>query len=231
MNAISKMLLGGPLDLDVLRNAEQSTLILIDNPCRQYSSFALRLLAATVIATAGVAAGLCYDIIGAMLVAPLMSPMLGHGARYGPGPPACRHPCAADHRCGHVPGGFGICGAHGGDSGGCRYGDQFPGARPRVPAFGRSSSSRSASGFVAALASVRSDIPDAVPGIAISASIVPPPVAWWGAALYEGAPDAALGAFLLFINQLRCHPNYRSGCVSAHGPRCASVLECGRAGA
>ena len=87
-----------------------------------------------------------------------------------------------------------------------------------------------ASGFVAALASVRSDIPDAVPGIAISASIVPP-LCVVGAALYEGAPDAALGAFLLFITNYVAIHIYRSGCVSAHGPRCASVLECGRAGA
>lgn len=45
---------------------------------------------------------------------------------------------------------------------------------------------------------MRADIPDAVPGVAISASIVPP-LCVVGAGLYEGAPDAALGAFTLFF--------------------------------
>lgn len=55
-----------------------------------------------------------------------------------------------------------------------------------------------AAGFMAALASMRSDIPDALPGVAISASIVPP-LCVVGASIYEGAPEAAIGALLLFV--------------------------------
>lgn len=55
-----------------------------------------------------------------------------------------------------------------------------------------------AAGFMAALASMRRDIPDALPGVAISAAIVPP-LCVVGAGIYEGAPDAARGAFLLFV--------------------------------
>ena len=47
MNAISKLLLGGELDRKVLLGAERSTLMLVDDPLRQYSSFFMRLLAAT----------------------------------------------------------------------------------------------------------------------------------------------------------------------------------------
>lgn len=197
MNAISKMLLGGPLDLDVLRNAEQSTLILIDNPCRQYSSFALRLLAATVIATAGVAADSATTIIGAMLVAPLMSPMLGTALATALG-----RPLAAIRALLITVAGM------------CLVVLVSAALTAVIPVAADMETNSQvlarvsprlvdliialASGFVAALASVRSDIPDAVPGIAISASIVPP-LCVVGAALYEGAPDAALGAFLLFI--------------------------------
>lgn len=197
MNAISKMLLGGPLDLDVLRSAERSTLILIDSPCRQYSSFALRLLAATVIATAGVAADSATTIIGAMLVAPLMSPMLGTALATALG-----RPLAAIRALLITVAGM------------CLVVLVSAALTAVIPVAADMETNSQvlarvsprlvdliialASGFVAALASVRSDIPDAVPGIAISASIVPP-LCVVGAALYEGAPDAALGAFLLFI--------------------------------
>ena len=77
MTKLSKILLGGELDTRVLVGAKQATFVEVDNPLRQYSMFFLRLLAATVVATAGVAADSSTTIIGAMLIAPLMSPMLG----------------------------------------------------------------------------------------------------------------------------------------------------------
>ena len=102
MNRIRQVLLGGELDPEVLEQAERSTFVRIDEPLRQYSSFFMRLVVAAIIATAGVAADSATTIIGAMLVAPLMSPMLGtalavaigrpgesaqsvcaHGARHG----------------------------------------------------------------------------------------------------------------------------------------------------
>ena len=197
MNAISRLLLGGTLDREVLLGAERSTLMLVDNPLRQYSSFFMRLLAATVVATAGIASDSATTIIGAMLIAPLMSPMLGTALATAMGRPrqalrtlalvivgmvlvvvasACVTaliPVAADMETNSQV----LCRVS-------------PRLVDLIIAL--------AAGFMAALASMRADIPDAVPGVAISASIVPP-LCVVGAGLLEGAPDAAAGAFMLFL--------------------------------
>lgn len=52
MGVVSRVLLGGRLEPDVLEGAERSTFVRVDDPLRQYSSFLLRLVAATVVATA-----------------------------------------------------------------------------------------------------------------------------------------------------------------------------------
>ncbi len=92
MRGISRLLLGGELEADVLMGAERSTLMRVDDPLRQYSSFFMRLLAATVVATAGIASDSATTIIGAMLIAPLMSPMLGTALATAMGRP--RRRCA-----------------------------------------------------------------------------------------------------------------------------------------
>lgn len=197
MNAISKLLLGGELDRKVLLGAERSTLMLADDPLRQYSSFFMRLLAATVVATAGIASDSATTIIGAMLIAPLMSPMLGTALATAMGRPrqalrtlalvvfgmalvvvasACVTaliPVAADMETNSQV----LCRVS-------------PRLVDLIIAL--------AAGFMAALASMRADIPDAVPGVAISASIVPP-LCVVGAGIYEGVPSAAVGAFTLFF--------------------------------
>ena len=197
MRGISRLLLGGELEADVLMGAERSTLMRVDDPLRQYSSFFMRLLVATVVATAGIASDSATTIIGAMLIAPLMSPMLGTALATAMGRPrqalrtlaltlggmalvvvvsACVTaliPVAADMETNTQV----LCRVS-------------PRLVDLVIAL--------AAGFMAALASMRADIPDAVPGVAISASIVPP-LCVVGAGLYEGAPDAALGAFTLFF--------------------------------
>lgn len=197
MNLISRVLLGGELEEDVLCGAERSTLMLVDEPLRQYSSFFLRLIAATVVATAGVAADSATTIIGAMLIAPLMSPMLGTALATALG-----RPLDALRTLGLTLLGMAIVLL------------ASIGVTAIIPVAADMSSNTQvlsrisprlvdliialASGFVAALASVRRDIPDAVPGVAISASIVPP-LCVVGAGIYEGAPEAALGALTLFI--------------------------------
>lgn len=197
MRGISRLLLGGDLDPDVLARTERSTLMRVDDPLRQYSSFFLRLLASTVVATAGVAADSATTIIGAMLIAPLMSPMLGTALATAMGRPreALRTlgltllgmalvvpvsaaltaliPVAADMETNS---------------------QVLARVSPRLVDFVIAL----AAGFMAALASMRADIPDAVPGVALSASIVPP-LCVVGAALYEGVPGAAAGALTLFV--------------------------------
>ena len=197
MNAISRLLLGGSLDHEVLRGAQRSTLMRVDDPLRQYSSFFLRLLAATVVATAGIASDSATTIIGAMLIAPLMSPMLGCALATAMG-----RPRAALRTLALVAGGMALVVV------------VSIGVTALIPVAADMETNSQvlartsprlvdlvialAAGFMAALASMRADIPDAVPGVAISASIVPP-LCVVGAALYEGAWDAAFGAFLLFI--------------------------------
>ena len=197
MGAISRLLLGGELDHETLVRAERSTLMLVDEPLRQYSSFFLRLLAATVVATAGVAADSATTIIGAMLIAPLMSPMLGCALATAMG-----RPRAALRTLALVVGGMALVAlvsvgvtallpvAADMDTNSQVLARVSPRLVDLVIAL--------AAGFMAALASMRADIPDAVPGVAISASIVPP-LCVVGAGIYEGVPAASLGALTLFV--------------------------------
>lgn len=197
MNRIRQVLLGGELDTEVLEQAERSTFVRIDEPLRQYSSFFMRLVVAAIIATAGVAADSATTIIGAMLVAPLMSPMLGAALAVAIGRPAKALRAFALTALGMgiaVVVAVGVTAIIPVDVDMSTNTQVLARTSPRLVDL----IIALASGFVAALASIRSDIPDAVPGIAISASIVPP-LCVVGAALYEGVFDAAVGAFLLFV--------------------------------
>ncbi|WP_418722776.1 DUF389 domain-containing protein [Enorma sp.] len=197
MNRIRQVLLGGELDTEVLEQAERSTFVRIDEPLRQHSSFFMRLVVAAIIATAGVAADSATTIIGAMLVAPLMSPMLGTALAVAIGRPAKALRAFALTALGMgiaVVVAVGVTAIIPVDVDMSTNTQVLARIAPRLVDL----IIALASGFVAALASIRSDIPDAVPGIAISASIVPP-LCVMGAALYEGVFDAAVGAFLLFV--------------------------------
>lgn len=197
MNAISRLLLGGELDHEVLVRTERSTLMLVDDPLRQYSSFFLRLLAATVVATAGVAADSATTIIGAMLIAPLMSPMLGCALATAMG-----RPRAALRALALTVGGMALVVVV--SIGLTAIIPVAADMETNTQVLARTSPRlvdfliALAAGFMAALASMRTDIPDAVPGVAISASIVPP-LCVVGAGIYEGVPEASVGALTLFV--------------------------------
>ncbi|MFR4999894.1 MAG: DUF389 domain-containing protein [Slackia sp.] len=77
MNAFARFLAGGSISQEALSCALRDSLVAVDAPLRQYSSFFLRLALAAVIAAGGIAAGSSAVVIGAMLIAPLMSPILG----------------------------------------------------------------------------------------------------------------------------------------------------------
>lgn len=197
MSVVSKVLLGGELDGEVLEGAKRSTFVVVDDPLRQYSMFFLRLVTATVVATAGVAADSATTIIGAMLIAPLMSPMLGVALATSLG-----RPRDAFRTLGLTLLGMAIVVV------------VSTGVTALIPVAADMDTNTQvlsrvsprlvdlvialAAGFMAALASLRRDIPDALPGVAISASIVPP-LCVVGACLYEGAPTSALGALVLFV--------------------------------
>ena len=197
MASLSKILLGGRLEPGVVADAERASFVKVDDPWHQYTAFFLRLVAATVVATAGIAADSATAVIGAMLLAPLMSPMLGAALATALGRPAKTLQTLALTLVGMaaviavsacvtaiVPVAIGLS----------TNAQVLARISPRLVDL----ITALAAGFMAALASIRRDIPGTAPGIALSASIVPP-LCVTGAALFEGAPDAALGSFLLFV--------------------------------
>lgn len=196
MNVFSRVLAGGRVAPESLSEALRDSLVAIDAPVRQYSSFYVRLVLAVVIATGGVAEGSPAVVIGAMLVSPLMSPILGTALATVMG-----RPRGAMRTLGVTAAGVAACVAVAFavalvipvEVNTATNSEVLARTSPRlvdlVVAF--------AAGLMAAVALVRDDIPDAVPGIAISASIMPP-LCVVGVALQGGDMQAARGAFLLF---------------------------------
>lgn len=200
LSTISRFLAGGTVSHETLVEAEHSTFVLVDNPLAQYSEFVLRLVLAAIVATGGIIADSPATIIGAMLIAPLMSPMLGAALATTIG-----RPLAAIRALSIVIIGMGLALAssavvmlllpEGIDVTGNSVIASM--TSPRVVDFVIAL----AAGCAAALASVREDIPEIVPGIAVSATIVPP-LCIVGVCLTQGATTFALGAFLMFLTNL-----------------------------
>jgi uncharacterized hydrophobic protein (TIGR00271 family) len=163
---------------------------------RKRSAFWVLLGLAAVIATAGVASDSTATVIGAMIVAPLMTPILGTAlslvlARKG----------AMVRSLSYVVGGallviaigyfFGAIGPVGMVS---ETNTQVTGrVNPRLIDL----IAALATGSVGAFALVRSDVSDTLPGVAIAISLVPP-LAVVGLLLEAGRYQEASGAFLLF---------------------------------
>ena len=163
---------------------------------RKMSAFWVLLVLATVIATSGVVADSPATVIGAMIVAPLMTPILGTALSV----------VLANRRLVAVNFGLVIVGALCviaiayligmtsqmhlvADSNSQIAGRVSPRLIDLVGAL--------ATGAVGAFATVRSDVSDTLPGVAIAISLVPP-LAVVGLTLESGEPSQALGALLLF---------------------------------
>ena len=163
---------------------------------RKMSAFWVLLVLATVIATSGVVADSTATVIGAMIVAPLMTPILGTALSV----------VLANRRLVAVNFGLVIVGALCviaiayligmtsqmhlvADSNSQIAGRVSPRLIDLVGAL--------ATGAVGAFATVRSDVSDTLPGVAIAISLVPP-LAVVGLTLESGEPSQALGALLLF---------------------------------
>ncbi len=160
------------------------------------SAFWVLLVLAAVIASAGVVSDSTATVIGAMIVAPLMTPILGTALAIVL---ARRHQILLN--AGMVLGGavavilvgYLIGLAH-----------PFPiDANNNSEVAGRVSPhvidliAALATGAVGAFALIRSDISDTLPGVAIAISLVPP-LAVVGITLESGEPSQSLGALLLF---------------------------------
>ncbi len=162
------------------------------------SAFWTMLVLSAVIATAGVLSDSTATVIGAMIIAPLSTPIMGLALGLAKG--SAR---ATLHSAGVVllgvalvvvvgvvfslalPTSFDLL------SNGQIASRTSPGLLDLVAAV--------ATGFAGAIALARRDVAAVLPGVAIAISLVPP-LAVVGVCLGDGAPDLAAGAFLLFLS-------------------------------
>src|SRR4051812_38980243 len=163
---------------------------------RQRSAFWVLLLLAAIIAGSGVVADSTATVIGAMIVAPLMTPILGTALAL----------VLSDSRRVVTSALLVVAGAAVVVAFGYLLGLLIPGpivAETNSQVAGRTSPklidlvSALATGAVGAFALVRSDVSDTLPGVAIAISLVTP-LAVVGLTLESGAPHQSLGALMLF---------------------------------
>ena len=161
------------------------------------SRFCILIALASVIAAAGVAADSTATVIGAMIVAPLMTPILG----------TMLSVVLADRRnlirsLLLVAGGGLVAIAIGWLAGLVVVNEVIAEANSQVASRVHPRLvdliAALATGAVGSVALVRSDISDTLPGVAIAISLVPP-LSVVGFTLQAGKPDQALGAALLFM--------------------------------
>lgn len=187
-----------PDDLDRM----STSLFLTEEPDsgRKLSKFWVLIILSAIIASAGVIADSTATVIGAMIVAPLMTPILGTALSVVL---SIRRLIIAN--LGLVIGGALMVVAIG----------YLLGLVSPTPLTADTSSQISsrvspglidllaalATGVVGAFATVRSDISDTLPGVAIAISLVPP-LTVVGLTLESGEPQQAMGALLLFTTNV-----------------------------
>jgi len=185
-------------EADIERMAEQTLLSFGPNSAAKSSKYWILLALAGIIATAGVAADSPATVIGAMIVAPLMTPILGTAFALVI---AERHYLYLARSLLAMFGGallvigiaflFGMLNPLG-----LLIEDNsqiLTRVHPRLIDL----IAALATGMVGAFALVRSDVSNTLPGVAIAISLVPP-LAVVGLTLQNGMIDEALGALLLF---------------------------------
>ena len=181
---------------DVDRMEDRLYITASRDSARKMSAFWVLLVLAAIIASAGIVSDSTATVIGAMIVAPLMTPILGTALAL----------VLADrrhllHNVGLVLGGALVVVAIGYLIGVVHVPDVVAATNSQVA--GRVSpklidlTAALATGVVGAFALVRSDVSDTLPGVAIAISLVPP-LAVVGLTLESGAPGEAMGALLLF---------------------------------
>ena len=183
---------GGVTGADVDRMTER---LFLDSR-RKLSAFWVLLVLAAIIAGAGVVADSTATVIGAMIVAPLMTPILGTALAVVLGEPRWVLRGVLMILAGAltvVVIGF-LLGTLVPEPTVAETNSQVAG---RVSPHLIDLVAALATGLVGAFALVRSDVSDALPGVAIAISLVPP-LAVVGLTLEAGATRQALGALLLF---------------------------------
>jgi uncharacterized hydrophobic protein (TIGR00271 family) len=164
------------------------------------SAFWTMLTLSALIATAGVLTDSTATVIGAMIIAPLSTPIMGIALGL-----ATREPGSAGRSARFVVSGgllvialgaffgWGLPGSFDLLANGQIAGRTSPGLLDLVAAV--------ATGFAGAIALARRDVGAVLPGVAIAISLVPP-LAVVGVCLGDGAPRLALGALVLFLSNL-----------------------------
>lgn len=197
MIKVSKLLCGGDLSFETLKAAERSTFVILDKPTQQYSSFIISIILSSIIATGGIAADSTAVAVGSMLVAPLMSPMIGTALAAVMGRPKSTLRALAITTLGMVAAivvsmlvAMAIPITINTSSNTQILARTAPRLTDLIIAL--------ASSLMAAISIMRADIPTALAGVAISASIIPP-LCVVGVALAVGDFTAAEGSFLLFL--------------------------------
>lgn len=197
MDRIARVLLGGSVDEAYVAGMERSLFAVVDDPLKQLSAFFLCIVLSAVVATGGVAASSPAIIIGAMIIAPLMMPIMGTSFAVTRG-----RPRQALRALAVAAGGALVVVLVA-----CLVTALLPAGVPlagNVEATSRTAPRlvdlvvAVASGFVGALAAARDDVGETLPGVAVAVSIVPP-LCVAGAALVQGALAMAGGALLLFF--------------------------------
>src|SRR5215216_3252429 len=167
---------------------------------QRLSLFWILITLASIIAAAGVAADSTATVIGAMIVAPLMTPILGIMLSVLRADRTNRSRSLL-----HVGGGALVAVAIGWLVGVLVVDPVVAATNAQVA--GRVHPrlidllAALATGAVGSVALVRRDISDTLPGVAIAISLVPP-LSVVGFTLEAGKPDQALGAFLLFLTNV-----------------------------
>jgi uncharacterized hydrophobic protein (TIGR00271 family) len=185
---------------DVDRMMSRLFLVWGEDRRRKLSAFWVLLVIAAIIAGAGVLADSTATVIGAMIVAPLMTPIMGTALAL----------VLADRRqllfsILHTVAGAVVVVLLGYAMGLLHVGDVVAATNPQVA--GRVHPhlidlvAALATGAVGAFALVRSDVSDILPGVAIAISLVPPLVVV-GLTLESGATGESLGALLLFMTNV-----------------------------
>lgn len=171
-----------------------------DDIGRRLTRYWLLLILAAIIASAGVVGDSTATVIGAMIVAPLMAPILGTVLSIVLADRSNLIRCVALVVAGSaavVAIGYLI---------GLAVHESIVAATNAQVATRVSPRlidliAALATGAVGSIALARDDISDIIPGVAIAVSLVPP-LAVIGLTLESGAPDQALGAFLLFVTNV-----------------------------
>ena len=171
-----------------------------DDERRSWSAFWVLLLLAAVIASAGVVSDSTATVIGAMIVAPLMKPILGTALALVLAQSRQLRDCVLLVLVGAVSVvviafalGLAVPTEVTAETNSQVAGRVSPRLIDLIAAL--------ATGAVGAFALVRWDVADTLPGVAIAISLVPP-LAVVGLTLESGAPEQSLGALLLFATNV-----------------------------